>query len=194
MSGGASDAPPHPSPPRPSADRVLRRDRYFMTIARAVREAANCLGSQVGAVVVVDDHIVSTGYNGTPHGFPNCRDGGCLRCRDRDLHRLGLEGAMSDPEHLPGRGLDRCICVHAEQNTLLAAARFGVRIDGSTLYSTLSPCFGCLKEAIQAGVRRVVYDQEYPVAPAGPIAEQYRALAAHLCRDDPRGFGPLPID
>ena len=61
-----------------------------MSIARSVREAANCLGSQVGAVLVVDDHIISTGYNGTPHGFTNCRDGGCVRCRDRALYAAGL--------------------------------------------------------------------------------------------------------
>jgi dCMP deaminase len=171
--------------------RQARRDRYFMMIARSVREAANCLGSQVGAVLVVEDHIISTGYNGTPHGFPNCRDGGCVRCRDRALHAQGLTAEMSDPEHLPGRGLDRCVCVHAEQNAFLQAARFGVRVYGATLYCTLSPCFGCLKEAIQAGVQRVVYDLEYPVAAAGPVADQYRQLAAHLCRDDRDAFGPL---
>jgi dCMP deaminase len=98
---------------------------------------------------------------------------------------------MADPEHLPGRGLDRCICVHAEQNALLAAARFGLRSEGGTLYTTLSPCFGCLKEAIQAGVRRIVFEMEYPVAPEGAVADQYRALAAHLCRDDPAAFGAL---
>jgi dCMP deaminase len=172
-------------------DRLVRRDHYFMAIARAVREAANCLGSQVGAVLVVDDHIVSTGYNGTPSGFTNCLDGGCLRCRDRRLLAEGREEEMADPEHVPGRGLDRCICVHAEQNALLAAARFGMRTDGATLYSTLSPCFGCLKETIQAGVRRIVYELEYPAAADGPIADQYARLAAHLCRDDPGAFGGL---
>jgi deoxycytidylate deaminase len=59
------------------------------------------------------------------------------------------------------------------------------------LYATLSPCFGCLKEALQVGVRRVVYELEYPVAPPGPIADQYAELAAHLRRDDTDGFGPL---
>ena len=173
------------------SERQVRRDHYFMSIARAVREAANCLGSQVGAVLVVDDHIISTGYNGTPRGFTNCRDGGCVRCRDRALHAAGDDAAMSDPDHVPGRALDRCICVHAEQNALLAAARFGVRAEGSVLYATLSPCFGCLKEAIQVGVRRVVYELEYPVAGPGPIADQYLELAAHLRRDDTDGFGPL---
>lgn len=152
-----------------------------MSIAHAVREAANCLGSQVGAVLVVDDHIISTGYNGTPHGFPNCLDGGCVRCRDRALYDAGRIEEMSDPEqHVPGRGLDRCICVHAEQNAFLAAARFGVRVEGATLYTTLSPCFSCLKEAIQAGVHRVVFAARYPVAPPGPLSELYEQLAAHL--------------
>ena len=173
------------------SERQVRRDHYFMSIARAVREAANCLGSQVGAVLVVDDHIISTGYNGTPRGFTNCRDGGCVRCRDRALHAAGDTAAMTDLDHVPGRALDRCICVHAEQNALLAAARFGVRAEGSTLYATLSPCFGCLKETIQVGVRRVVYELSYPVAPPGPIADQYAELAAHLRRDDTDAFGPL---
>jgi dCMP deaminase len=172
-------------------ERQVRRDHYFMSIARSVREAANCLGSQVGAVLVVDDHIISTGYNGTPHGFTNCRDGGCVRCRDRALFAAGDDAAMSDADHVPGRALDRCICVHAEQNALLQAARFGVRAEDSTLYATLSPCFGCLKEAIQAGVRRIVYELEYPVAPPGPVADQYLELAAHLRRDDIDAFGPL---
>ena len=90
-----------------------------------------------------------------------------MRCRDRALHAAGDDAAMTDPDHVPGRALDRCICVHAEQNALLAAARFGMRAEGSVLYATLSPCFGCLKEAIQVGVRRVVYELEYPVARPG---------------------------
>ncbi len=174
------------------SERQVRRDHYFMSIARAVREAANCLGSQVGAVLVVDDHIISTGYNGTPRGFTNCRDGGCVRCRDRALHAAGDDAAMSDPDHVPGRALDRCICVHAEQNALLAAARFGVRAEGSVLYATLSPCFGCLKEAHpgRRAPRRVRARVPRRAGP-GPIADQYLELAAHLRRDDTDGFGPL---
>ena len=175
----------------PLSDRQVRRDHYFISIARAVREAANCLGSQVGAVLVLDDRIVSTGYNGTPKGFTNCRDGGCVRCRDRALHAAGRGAEMADPEHTPGRGLDRCVCVHAEQNAMLAAARFGVRAEGATLYSTLSPCFGCLKEAIQVGVARIVYELEYPAASDGPIADQYARLADHLRAEDADAFGSL---
>ena len=103
-----------------------------MGIAMAVRRRANCQGNRVGAVIVVDKHIVSTGYNGTPHGMPNCLDGGCHRCACRD-------------EYPSGTGYDMCICVHAEQNAILAAARFGIAVDGATLYSTMRPCFGCTK-------------------------------------------------
>ncbi len=116
-------------------------DRYFMGIAMAVRSRANCTGRRVGAIIVRDYRILSTGYNGTPTRMTNCEEGGCHRC--------------AHPEsYASGEGYDVCICVHAEQNALLAAARFGVAIEGCTLYTTLQPCFGCLKEAIQASVRR----------------------------------------
>ncbi len=124
--------------PRPNPD------EYFLGIAIAVRARANCTGRRVGAVIVRDRRILSTGYNGTPSGMTNCEDGGCHRC----AHPLAYP---------PGEGYDVCICVHAEQNALLAAARFGVEIEGCTLYTTLQPCFGCLKELLQANVRAVCY-------------------------------------
>jgi len=117
---------------------------YFMGIAIAVRSRADCVGNRVGAVLVVDRRIVSTGYNGTPENMPNCSEGGCLRCRERS----------SFPS---GTGYDLCICVHAEQNALLAAARFGISVEGATLYSTMRPCFGCTKELLQAKVGSVYY-------------------------------------
>jgi len=113
---------------------------YFMQIALAVRERANCVGNRVGAVLVVQNRIVSTGYNGTPSKTKNCDEGGCERCANRA--RYG-----------PGEGYDLCICVHAEQNALLSAARFGVAVAGATLYSTMRPCFGCTKELLQAASR-----------------------------------------
>ena len=118
--------------------------RYFMGIALAVRERADCTGNRVGAVIVVDRRIVSTGYNGTPEHMPNCSDGGCQRCANRD-------------QYPSGAGYDLCICVHAEQNALLAAARFGIAVEGSTVYTTMRPCFGCTKEMLQAGIREVYY-------------------------------------
>ncbi|MAN22998.1 MAG: CMP deaminase [Gemmatimonadetes bacterium] len=117
---------------------------YYMNIAIAVRARANCIGNRVGAILVQNGHIISTGYNGTPHGTKNCTDGGCHRC----THRKDYES---------GKDYDLCICVHAEQNTLLSAARFGISTDGAVLYSTMQPCFGCTKELLQAQVRSVYY-------------------------------------
>lgn len=127
------------------------RDAYYMGIATAVRARANCAGNKVGAVVVVGDRVVSTGYNGTPSGMTNCLDGGCERCANRDRYASGTS-------------YDLCICVHAEQNTLLSAARFGIPLEGGTMYTTLRPCFGCTKELLQAGIAQVYYlhDWRYP--------------------------------
>ena len=127
------------------------RDAYYMGIATAVRARANCRGNKVGAVVVVGDRVVSTGYNGTPGGMTNCLDGGCERCANRDRYKSGT-------------GYDLCICVHAEQNALLSAALFGIALEGGTLYTTMRPCFGCTKELLQAGIDQVFYlhDWRYP--------------------------------
>lgn len=162
-----------------------------MGLARAVREGADCLGSHVGAVLVLENRVISTGFNGTPEGFVNCSAGGCVRCSDSAKHKEGRASEATDPEHVPGRGLDRCICVHAEQNSIVTAARFGIRVEGATLYTTLSPCFGCLKEAVQAGIVRVVYDDEYHAPMSDSVRRQYDALADHLARGDVHGFEPL---
>jgi dCMP deaminase len=174
---------------------IRRHDRYYMKIAEAVRgsaddndpnrDGANCWGSKVGAVVVLGGgalgrRVVSTGYNGTPSGFKNCLDGGCVRCERR----------RDDPS-AGGIGLDRCVCVHAEQNALLSAARFGISVEGATIYSTLSPCFGCLKESIQAGIGRIVYLNEYNAHYEPEIQDQYDALVDHLRRGTPLNFEPL---
>lgn len=127
------------------------RDRYFMGIAMAVRARANCLGNRVGAVLVLEDRVVSTGYNGTPEDMKNCDEGGCDRCVNREKYGSG-------------KGYDVCICVHAEQNALLSAARFGISVAGAILYCTMRPCFGCTKELLQARVRAVYYlhDWKHP--------------------------------
>ena len=126
-------------------------DHYFMGLAMAVRTRANCLGSKVGAVIVKGHRVLATGYNGTPSKMKNCLDGGCERCANPDRYESG-------------QGYDVCICVHAEQNAILAAARFGISVEGGTVYSTMRPCFGCTKELLQAGVDRVVFihDWQHP--------------------------------
>ncbi len=136
-------------------------DAYYMAIAHSVKARSNCIRRQVGALIVVQKSIISTGYNGSPMGVRNCSDGGCGRC------------ASDAP---PGAGYDTCICVHAEQNAFLLAARHGNATGGGVLYSTLRPCFGCAKEAIQAGIREIVFDA--PDAYEADLEEAYRQLIA----------------
>jgi dCMP deaminase len=134
----------------PSArDARENRHKYFMNIALAVRLRANCRGNRVGAVIVLNNRIISSGYNGTPENMPNCLDGGCYRCANRDK------------TYKSGEAYDLCICVHAEQNAILAAARFGIAIEGSTMYTSLRPCFGCAKEMLQARIQTVYYLDEW---------------------------------
>ncbi len=159
----------------------IQWDHYYMQVAMTVETRANCWGTSVGAVLVLHNRIISTGFNGTPEGFPNCEDGGCERCRQRELRVAGRVSEVTDPLFLgKGKHLDVCICVHAEANALLSAARYGTRTDGATLYSTYTPCFSCLKEMIQAGVRRVVYLNSWDQAESDAMRQQYRLLAEHL--------------
>jgi dCMP deaminase len=151
---------------------------YFMGIAVAVRRRADCIGNRVGAIVVKDRRIVSTGYNGTPEGMPNCSQGGCNRCANRERYPRGT-------------GYDLCICVHAEQNALLAAARFGIAVEGSTVYTTMRPCFGCTKEMLQAHVDAVYYLHDWSHPDPDPERQaEYDRLQARF----PGGIHPLEME
>ena len=121
-------------------------ESYFLKLAKDVSERSNCCRRKVGAVIVKDNHIVSTGYNGTPYHTTNCFDGGCPRCSG---------------EHKTGEKLDECLCVHAEQNAICQAARLGNAIDGSYIYITCSPCLTCLKLLINSGIQRVIFSELY---------------------------------
>jgi dCMP deaminase len=134
-------------------------DEYFMKIAEEASTRSNCIRRKVGALIVKQKTIISTGYNGTPIGVKNCFEGGCPRC-------------LSDVE--PGQGYDTCICVHAEANAILLAARHGNATEGGVLYTTLRPCFSCLKEAVQAGIREIVYEGEGGYE--GPLEDAYQML------------------
>ena len=98
---------------------------------------------------------------------------------------------MSDKRHVAGGALDRCVCVHAEQNALLSAARFGIAVEGSTVYTTMSPCFSCLKESIQAGIARIVYLRLYRATYSPGLQAQYDLLAERLKLGDDTNFEPL---
>ena len=137
-------------------------DEYYMRIGMAVRARADCVGNRVGAILVLDDRIISTGYNGTPANMPNCTDGGCERCSNRDKYQSGKD-------------YDLCICVHAEQNALLSAARFGIATEGAVLYCTMRPCFGCTKELLQAKIGSVYYIHDW-VYPDADMQHTYTVL------------------
>lgn len=121
-------------------------DDYYINIAWVVASRSSCIRRRVGALIVVEKRIISTGYNGTPFGVKNCDEGGCPRC------------ASDTPS---GAGLEWCLCVHGEQNAIALAARQGTATEAASLYVTTRPCFGCLKESVQAGIREIVYDQPY---------------------------------
>lgn len=122
-------------------------DEYFMEMAHLVAKRSTCLRRNVGAILVKDKHILSTGYNGAPKGLKHCSEVGCLR---KEL------GIPSGERHEICRGL------HAEQNAIIQAAVFGISIKNSVLYCTNTPCVVCAKMLINAGVREIVYSGEYP--------------------------------
>jgi dCMP deaminase len=137
---------------------------YLMSMAVDQAARCNCRKTAVGAIVAKDDRIISTGYNGTIGGFTNCIDGGCPRC----------ENAPS------GTRLDECICVHAEQNALLAAARFGVSVEGAECWVTNEPCLDCTKQLIQAELGEIWYWKPYPLKPElQALREKMRCHAAN---------------
>ena len=128
-------------PPRPSWD------AYFLKMAEVVSERSTCLRRKVGAVVVRDKRILSTGYNGAVRGAAHCLDKGCLR------EELKIPS---------GERHELCVASHAEQNALAQAARSGPSLDGATLYCTLQPCSICAKMLVQAGIKRIVFAGGYP--------------------------------
>ncbi len=139
-------------------------DTYFMEITAVVAKRSTCMRRQVGAILVKDKHILTTGYNGAPKGLVHCAELGCLR------QELGVPS---------GERHELCRALHAEQNAIIQAANLGIAIEGSTLYCTTAPCSLCAKMLINAGVVRVVFDGNYPderamefFREAGVIVEQ----------------------
>ncbi len=122
-------------------------DEYFMKIARLVSERSTCLRRKVGAIIVKNKRIISTGYNGAPKGLAHCLEVGCLR------------DSMKVPS---GERHELCRGAHAEQNAIIQAAGSGSSMEGSTMYCTDSPCSTCAKMIINAGIRRLVLGSRYP--------------------------------
>jgi len=117
-------------------------DEYFLQLAELVASRSTCLRRQVGAVLVRDERIISTGYNGAPRGLRHCLDIGCLR----------------DDEEIPsGQRYELCRGVHAEQNAIINAAYYGVSTKDAVLYCTNQPCIICARMIINAGIIKVIH-------------------------------------
>lgn len=116
-------------------------DNYFAKIAMLVAERSTCRRHNVGAVIVKDKRILSTGYNGAPSATKDCLELGCLR------NDLGIP---------TGQRHEICRGVHAEQNAIIQAGLHGVSIKDGTMYCTHSPCAICAKMIINAGINRFV--------------------------------------
>ncbi|NLG32847.1 MAG: cytidine deaminase [Syntrophomonadaceae bacterium] len=117
-------------------------DEYFLKLADLVSSRSTCLRRHVGAVLVKNDRIIATGYNGAPKGIKHCLDTGCFR------EQQGIPS---------GQRYELCRGVHAEQNVIINAAYYGVSTQGTELYCTDQPCIICARMIINAGITRVVY-------------------------------------
>jgi dCMP deaminase len=125
-------------------------DKRFMDLTETIAKWSSCFKSDrnVGAVIVKNKRILTTGYNGAPSGIKSCKEKGeCLRVN------LGIQS---------GTRHELCYAIHAEQNAIIQAAKMGVCIEGATLYCTHQPCVICSKMIVNAGITRVVYAKPYP--------------------------------
>ncbi len=121
-------------------------DTYFMKMAELVGTRSTCLRRQVGAVVVKEKRVLTTGYNGAPKGLSHCGELGCIREQNQ---------IESGTRH------ELCRGVHAEQNAVIQAAYFGVSIKDAAMYTTNFPCVLCSKIIVNAGIKEVVYKDQY---------------------------------
>lgn len=122
-------------------------DEYFMSIAELVAERSTCLRRKVGAVIVKEKRILTTGYNGAPSGVDHCEDIGCLR------KKLNIPA---------GERHEICRGIHAEQNAIIQAATCGANISGGIVYTTHQPCFICTKMLINAHISKIIFQEAYP--------------------------------
>lgn len=125
---------------------MKNKEQIFMNIAIEMSLAATCNRAHNGAVIISpNNRILSAGYNGSPSGEPHCEDVGCEIIRDPD-------------------GTPHCIrTTHAEMNAIINAARAGVSLKGSMMFSTMEPCYDCAKAIVNAGIKSVVYLNDYSV-------------------------------
>jgi dCMP deaminase len=122
---------------------------YFMSVAHLISRRATCTRGHIGAVIVRENSILSTGYNGAPSGLPHCND-----CNCRIYRSIHPDGTVEE----------NCVnTIHAEINAIAQAAKHGVSIKDSDIYITASPCIHCLKVLINVGIKTIYYDKPYKI-------------------------------
>ncbi|MBT3310742.1 MAG: cytidine deaminase [Desulfobacterales bacterium] len=121
-------------------------ENYFMDITTLVAKRSTCTRRAVGAIIVKDKRVLSTGYNGAPSGIEHCIDIGCLR------EKLNVPS---------GERHELCRGIHAEQNAIIQAAHYGVSINDAILFCTNLPCSICAKMIINAGIKKIYYKEGY---------------------------------
>lgn len=120
-------------------------EEYFMEIAKLVAKRSSCFSRQVGAVIVKDNRIISTGYNASPYGIEDCSDRGyCIRENSKQ-----------------GENLNQCYAVHAEANAITQCSRNGISCKDGTMYVTTYPCINCMKIIINSGIKEIVFLEDY---------------------------------
>lgn len=136
-----------------------------MGIAELVSKRATCVKRSVGAVLVKDNRILTTGYNGAPRGMKHCEEVGCIR------KEMGLPS---------GQRHELCRGLHAEQNAIIQAAWHGVKIEGATMYCTYQPCVICAKMLINAGIEKLIFKGNYPDELAMKMLKESKLKVLHL--------------
>ena len=132
-------------------------NQYFMNIAREVASRSTCDRKHVGAVIVREKTILSTGYNGSIKGMPHCDEGG----------HMMVDG--------------HCVAtIHAEANAIIQAAKNGVRIDGGEIYVTASPCWNCFKMLANSGVKAIYYGEFYRDERIFSVARKLKILLSQI--------------
>jgi len=133
-----------------TTDKAKLWDERFMDMAKLVSTWSSCIrpNRQIGAIIVKDKRILSTGYNGAPAGVKSCAERGeCLR------EKMGIKS---------GTCQEICYAVHAEQNAIAQAAKMGHALEGATMYITHSPCSICARLIINCGIKRIIFNENYP--------------------------------
>jgi dCMP deaminase len=128
---------------------------WFMDIAKLISERSTCIRREVGAVIVKNNRIVSTGYNGPPSGMMHCTEKTCIR---------NLENIPS------GESPEKCRGVHAETNAIIFANRYD--LDGAVMYSTVFPCSYCIRNILNSGIKKVYYLNGYNDAVSKELSEE----------------------